>query len=195
MSEFHCPYWSSFVPTRCEFLSKRSQVVGQLMWLLEKQLLNRDTNGFKLPSLLLSDLSHSLQRFSIQRTFFPLRESMVTWIFKSKLHLTACDYTCDYTSDYMWLDVSIHVTGCSWMWLHVSACVCMCQHRKLLNRFWIWMLFQLRWDLGTRLGCHSCRHNTPCTQTLTQFVFIPWNCGRPGETGTIVVWCGKSYLE
>ena len=63
MSEFHCPYWSSFVPTRCEFLSKRSQVVGQLMWLLEKQLLNRDTNGFKFPSLLLSDFSQFAKVF------------------------------------------------------------------------------------------------------------------------------------
>ena len=133
MSEFHCPYWSSFVPTRCEFLSKRSQVVGQLMWLLEKQLLNRDTNGFKLPSLLLSDLSHSLQRFSVQRTFFPLRESMVTWIFKSKLHLTTCGY--------MWLHVTIHVAihlaTCGYMWLHVAIHVTACEYT--CGCMWLYM--------------------------------------------------------
>ena len=152
MSEFHCPYWSSFVPTCCEFLSKRSQVVGQLLWLLKKQLLNRHTNGFQFPSLYLQTFPTETERMGWERFSIKVgnREPpfhLEWWReFKSwsyKLHLTACDCTwlhvaaCDYTCDCMWLHVTtydymwLHVTvcDCTWLWLHVTIHVTtMCQH-------------------------------------------------------------------
>ena len=163
MSEFHCPYWSSFVPTCCEFLSKRSQVVGQLLWLLKKQLLNRHTNGFQFPSLYLQTFPTETERVGWERFSIKVgnREPpfQLEWWRDSNPGVTSCTWLHVTARDCMWL----HVTTCGcmwlymWLWLHVTTYDYMWLHVTVTARDCDYMWLHVTIHVTT-----MCQHMTTC---------------------------------